>query len=126
MFKLVSSVLLLAVVGVALPNESSAQRRYRDDDRDRYYRNDGYWNRYWNWYDDSYRPYYHRRYRYYDDDDGYRYRYGYRDPYSRRYYGRSWDRDGYYGYRRWRDRRWWDDDDERYYLRIGPLRFGWQ
>jgi hypothetical protein len=57
--------LLLAVIGGGLavtPAASQAQ---------------DYWNSYWGWYDNTYRPYYHRQYSYRPYTD-----YGYWEPYG--------------------------------------------
>lgn len=71
---------------------------------------DEYWNSYWSWYDNSYRPYYYRRhrnyYRDYDYDDYRRHRSYYRRPYDRR---------GYY-YRR----------PSGGSIQLGPLQLNWR
>lgn len=118
MFKLMRSLLLtgtvLATAGFALPDTTHAQ---------------DYWDGYWGWYDNTYRPYTNRYYRGYNrrpyrnfnrgyynrgynwDNDYYYRDYGYGrgwrgDYYDRGYYGRGWNRDGGY-------------------LQLGPLGIGW-
>jgi hypothetical protein len=73
---------------------------------------DDYWDGYWSWYDNTYRPYYYRQYRspdmYYDG------RY-----YDGRYY---YPQTRYYGTPRFGYRENYPGRGE---VRVGPLRFGW-
>ena len=84
---------------------------------------DDYWDGYWNWYDNSYRPYYYRQQRYPND-------YYYSNRYYDGYYG-----DGYYGNRYSPRTRYYGTPNygyqQQYYgggnsVQVGPLRFGWR
>jgi hypothetical protein len=90
--------LLLAVIGGGL---TFAPASHAQD----------YWNNYWGWYDNTYRPYYHRyTYRPYAD-------YGYLQP----SYGGYYD----YGYAP----RYYDYGGYRPYggqVQVGPFSFGWR
>lgn len=76
-------------------------------------RADDYWDGHWRWYDNSYRPYYHRHY--------------YRSPYfggSYRYYGPS----QYYGPSPYYGNGYYYGPNYYYPgngVQVGPLRFGW-
>jgi hypothetical protein len=82
---LLRTLFVAAVVGLSLL--SPAPRSAQADD---------YWTSHWNWYDNTYRPYYYRSYGY-----GPAYSYsgpGYYSPgYSGGYYGGGYYSPGYYG-----------------------------
>lgn len=73
---------------------------------------DDYWGGYWGWYNDDYRPYYHRRHHryYYNDWDYDRYYRGYNYPYYYRGY--------YYNPHSLRG--------PHNSLQLGPLHFDWR
>ena len=79
---------------------------------------DEYWDGYWGWYDNTYRPYTYRQYNYYPRD------YYYGGPYSG--YGRS-----YYSYP---PARYYGGPNVGVYdyaprggsVQVGPMRFGWR
>lgn len=80
---------------------------------------DVYWDGYWGWYNNDYRPYYHRRHyrNYYDDSNYNRYYRGY--DYEPYYYGRpDYDRGYYYNRHSLRGRHNSID--------VGPLHIDWR
>jgi hypothetical protein len=102
------TLITTAVLGLTLAAPSPTKVAADDD----------YWDGYWSWYDNTYRPYYYRQYRgrprwndgtVYDRWDG-RYDGRYYYP-STRYYGTP-----RFGYR---------EVPGGGQVRVGPLRFGW-
>ena len=97
MFRLIRTITLTGLIGIGCligsPDTAEAKRQRGN-----------YWRGYWNWYDNSYRPYRYRRgfrNRYYRNNRYYR-------PY-RNYRGRN------YLYRPYRNS-----------IQLGPLRFNWR
>jgi hypothetical protein len=78
---------------------------------------DDYWNGYWGWYDNTYRPYYYRQYSYGPA-------YGYPPP-AYGYYGPSYYNYGPYGYYG-APRAGVSVYPGGAAVRVGPMRFGWR
>lgn len=92
---------------------------------------DDYWDGYWGWYDNTYRPYYYRQYASprvggytysYGGPGAYYYSPGYYSPgYAPGYYGSPYG--AYYGTRNFGYR---DYGPYGGTVRVGPVRFGWR
>jgi hypothetical protein len=102
---LVSTLLGLSLVALS-PSSSQA---------------DDYWDGYWGWYDNTYRPYYYRQYYYAPRYDYYGPAYpsyGYYDRYPGYRYRGNYYGTPNFGYR--------DFGGGGGQVRVGPLRFGWR
>jgi hypothetical protein len=118
--QIMNKLLLLLVVGalLALPMLTPAPASAQDD----------YWTNHWNWYDNTYRPYYYRNYSYYGP--GYNnyyspgYNYGYAPGYYNNPYGYGYTPyQSYYGAGPVGVGRMYGGGSA---VNVGPLRFGWR